>query len=95
MPGCVDIVGMGTTIDIYDGGILLSSVEVGRLHHPVIEVCDTVCRLDAAHFENGLLVIFPGILGLVQLIPLPVRSLAHIDIQRYLWCTVFLVYLFA
>ena len=86
---------MGTTVDIYYSRILLRSVEVGRLHHPKIEVCNAISRLDAAHFEDRLLIILPGVLGLVQLIALSIRGPAYVDIQRYLGCTVFLVYLFA
>ena len=66
VPGGLHVVGVGSAIDIDHGGVLFIGVEVSGLHHPVIEVCRAISRLDTATFEDGLYVTCPGVIGLQE-----------------------------
>jgi len=61
VPGCLHAMGVGTAVNVHDGGVFLAGVEVGRLHHAPIEDGLAVAGKDGALLEDGLVPLLPGV----------------------------------
>ena len=66
VPRSLDVMGVRTAIDIHHGGVFLAGIEVGWLHHAVVEVGLAISSLDTATFEDGLFVVLPRIFSRKQ-----------------------------
>ena len=74
MGGGIDVVGMGPSIDIDDGGVFLCGVEVGREDEAIIEVCHSIGSLDCAYFDFWHLIFSPRIFSRENVGAFPVGS---------------------
>ena len=60
VPGFIDVVGVGTTIDIDDGGIFLGGVKADGFDEAVVEVCLSVSSLYRSATDFGHFIVLPG-----------------------------------
>ena len=85
MPGGIHVMGVRSAIDIDHCGVFLAGVEIVRLHHAEIEVCNAVGSLDGTLLEAGLLIVCPRISGIQQSRTLAIGGVQQVDTTGYIW----------
>ena len=58
LPSSGDALRVRTSVDVYDDGIFLGRVKVGRFHQAIMQVGGAVCRFDCSGFDAWHLVAF-------------------------------------
>ena len=88
VPAGFDIVGVGTAIDIDDGGILLGGVEACGLDHTPVEVGGTISCLHRTTTVLGHAITLPGVGGREVVELLAVVYIDDGNIARGVRCSV-------
>ena len=90
VPAGRHVVGVRSSVDIHHGGIFLCGVEIGRLHHAVVQVGHPVGGLDGAAAVFGHLVALPGVACGEILLGVAFCGVCYADAERHVGFAVFL-----